>query len=144
MMHKKTKTRGQRGGRTYGWGKRHRGSGHRGGFGNAGTGKKAHANKPSVWKERYLGAYGFHRRNTNPVIAITLRSVEDLLNKKSRTEGKEVNTIDLGKEGFTKLLGSGTIARKIHVTIPTATASAISKIQKAGGTCTVSEQSNNG
>ena len=60
-VNKRKKASRHRASHTHGWGsmKKHRGSGHKGGVGNAGSGKRSDAKKPSNWKEHYFGKKGF-------------------------------------------------------------------------------------
>ena len=53
-VNKRKKNVRQRGHKTHGWGekKKHRGKGHQGGAGMAGTGKRADSKKPSIWKDK--------------------------------------------------------------------------------------------
>ena len=63
-VNKRSKNTRQRGHTTHGWGsmKKHRGKGHQGGAGMAGSGKRADSKKPSIWKDkRYFGKFGFIR-----------------------------------------------------------------------------------
>jgi len=124
-MRKRPKNSRQRATQTHGWGskKKHRGAGNRGGRGNAGTGKRGDAKKPSFWNDKsYYKTKGFVS-NRKPIRTI---NISDL---KKFTETK----IDLTKMGFNKLLGLGTPDRKYEILISDASQSAINKIQEAGG-----------
>jgi large subunit ribosomal protein L15 len=130
----------QRGSHTHGWGskKKHRGAGNRGGRGMAGTGKRGDAKKPSIWKKRYLGKYGFKKKNIKVKInAINIRTIEQeilkLLNLKLAEEKDGSVVLDLKKIGYNKLLSNGKVSRKLKITTPYASASAIEKIKAAGG-----------
>lgn len=52
----------------------------------------------------------------------------------------ENGTLDLVKLGFHKLLSTGKLTKKIHIKVPTATASAIEKVKNAGGTVSITEK----
>ena len=129
MNHKRKKNSRLRGSRTHGWGmaKKHSGSGNRGGRGNAGTGKRAEHKKSKILKlygNEYFGKHGFRKHSP---------SVEYKTINLYQLENLPGNSIDLGKYGFTKLLGAGNITRKISVTVEHASQRAIEKIQAAGG-----------
>ncbi|MBU0953534.1 MAG: 50S ribosomal protein L15 [Nanoarchaeota archaeon] len=120
----------RRGSHTHGWGskKKHRGSGSRGGCGYAGVQKHK-----KVWLQvndpGHLGKLGFkslRKRNLahRPKV-INLRDVMLL------AEGKDA--IDLGKLGYTKVIGTGLVTRKLSVTAPQFSTKAKTKIEQAGG-----------
>jgi large subunit ribosomal protein L15 len=125
---------------THGWGRnKHRNSGQRGGYGNAGTGKKSDNKKPSNWAQLdFFGKHGFVSKGQAPAdITISLRDLEDKLprwveQKHAKTEAGVV-VIDLKALGYTKLLGTGKINKKFKVTIAKAAAGATEKIKAAGG-----------
>jgi len=141
VVNKRKKSRRKLGSNTYGWGKnKHRNSGSRGGAGNAGTGKKAHGKKPSIWGSNYLGKDGFVMKGVVEVNnCISLRDLDDRLPhwiaQKKATE-KEVN---LGTLGYTKLLGTGKLTRKIKITVERATGNAAEKVKAAGGELVVAQ-----
>lgn len=131
MIRKTKKNKGMRGYKTHGWGskKKHRGSGSRGGFGLAGTGKRADHRKSWVLKvygNTYFGKRGFVRHTGMIEKKSTAINVVEL----NRLEGSE---IDLGKIGYDKLLGKGNMNRKVKITVKSASANAIEKIKRAGG-----------
>jgi large subunit ribosomal protein L15 len=134
----------QRGSRTCGWGLVHRGSGQKGGAGNAGTGKKANAKAPKLggWTKQEMGKHGFVNKNAaardEP---INLRDLEDrlpaFLDEKLATESAGAVSIDLAKAGYTKVLGSGKVTRKWKIIAARASPDAIEKVKAAGGELTV-------
>lgn len=137
---KRKKNSRQRGSHTHGWGskKKHRGAGHRGGRGNAGTGKRADAKKPCIWKDKkYFGRHGFHCATGIKVRCINLKTLHNqlktLVENKLASIEKEVYTVDLVKLGYDKLLGSGKVTQKLNVTISSASPKAIEKVKNAGG-----------
>lgn len=137
---RRKKNRRQRGSHTHGWGskKKHRGAGNRGGRGMAGTGKRGDAKKPSIWKKRYLGKYGFKKKNIKVKInAINIRTVEqkipEWLNLNLVVEKEGAVVVDLKKLGYNKLLSNGKVSRKLKITALYASASAVEKIKAAGG-----------
>tara|TARA_Y100000310_G_scaffold335986_1_gene419403 strand:+ start:2006 stop:2500 length:495 start_codon:yes stop_codon:yes gene_type:complete len=127
---KKTKkVKGQRGKRGHGWGakKKHKGSGHRGGFGMAGTGKRADHKKTLINKlygKKYFGKQGITSKRTAKRKSKTINLKNLVLKFKDKTE---INLKDY------KILGDGEITRKITITAKAFTKSAKAKIEKAGG-----------
>lgn len=130
-VHKRKKTTRIRGSRTFGWGfrQKHKGHGNKGGFGMAGTGKKADHKKQvarSLDKNsKYFGKQGYTSRST----------------KKDKT--KRINLIDIQNNFFNKktkqielkdykILGNGS-GFKAEIIAKSATSSAIEKMEKAGG-----------
>ncbi len=136
---KSIKFRGQH---THGYGskKKHRGSGHQGGVGLAGTGKKADQKKPSIWKDKkYFGRHGFvGAKKLKTLNIFYLENHMDILikNGTAKKTGDEyhINLADLKVE---KLLGSGTATKKYVITADYATKSAIAKVQEAKGSVVV-------
>ncbi len=133
------KMRKRRGSRTHGWGLVHRGSGQKGGAGNAGSGKKADAKKPSFWN-RPSGRNGFKPQNPNHnlvEVTLNLQDVEQHLDTwlkdgTAHKEGEQIH-VDLTKKGITKLLATGKIHQKLTLTVPKASANSVKKVQGAGG-----------
>ncbi len=131
--HKRRKNSRIRGARTVGWGfrQKHKGHGNKGGFGMAGTGKRADHKKQSALesdtkkKKRYFGKQGVTSRGT----ALTKYEKINLYAVKDNLFTKEGCKIDLSKH---KILGTGD-GFKAEITALEATASAISKMEKAGG-----------
>src|SRR3989344_1715915 len=124
VVNRRKKSSRMQGSATHGWGKnKHRNSGSRGGYGNAGTGKKSHGQKPSVWAdEHYFGRHGFVSQNASPKLeTITLRDVDQRIplwlkeKKASEVSGKVV--VDLGQLGYQKLLGTGKLTRAVKITV---------------------------
>ncbi len=139
VVNKRKKNSRKHGSTTHGWGKnKHRKSGSRGGVGNAGTGKKCHANKPSIWGSDYLGKRGFVRmRVKKSDVCISLYDLEDLLPKWKRdkkvVEQAGVAIVDLKSMGYTRLLGNGKLLSKVKIIVPYATKSVEEKVVAAGG-----------
>ncbi|MBD3318597.1 50S ribosomal protein L15 [Candidatus Woesearchaeota archaeon] len=131
------KIRRMRASRRHGWGKHHRGKGNKGGSGNAGRGKRSDHKKPS-YREKRLGKYGFtsHSRRTRDTtisFAVLEDKLQTWLDKKLVEEKDGVIIVDLGKLGYTKLLASGKLTRKLRISVPTASKRAVEKIKEAGG-----------
>ncbi len=147
---KRKKNSRQRGSHTHGWGamKKHRGSGNRGGAGNAGSGKRAQSNKPSFWHERYFGKLGFvskgHHARLMPVnVSFLEENIESLvLRKLAKKEGNSYS-VDLKDLGFNKLLGRGSVTKQLAVKADYASAGAISSIEKAHGTVILPKKGGN-
>ena len=112
---------------THGKGKKAgRGAGLRGGKGNAGLLKHRYMHMVKNMPDHF-GKHGFKR---HPSISkrnntINVGQLEDLF------PGK--NDINLTKEGFDKLLGSGRINKKLKITVNEASEKAITKIKEKGG-----------
>ena len=136
-VNKRKKSNRQHG--THGWGRnKHRNSGMRGGYGNAGTGKKSDNKKPSNWATDYFGKHGFvSKPQLQADNTISFRDIEDKLSRwieaKQASQEAGMITVDLGKLGYDKLLSTGKITKKVKITIPKAAANAAEKIKKAGG-----------
>jgi large subunit ribosomal protein L15 len=138
-MVKKTRAKKYRGvGRTHGRGsKAGRGKGLRGGSGRAGLHKHKFATTVILEKQGFLqfGRHGFTRHakgvggKRGPVL-----NVRDLA---AAADGKK--KIDLTALGYEKLLGGGSVSTAFDVTVPTASGSAVAKIEAAGGSVTQSE-----
>jgi len=138
MRTHKTKKAGKfRGGKTHGYGsmKKNRGAGHRGGVGLAGTGKRSDTKKPSFWKSKYFGKNGFKRKNKIPLKTVNISFIERFPDRFSiNKETKQGIELNLAKEGYDKLLGTGRPTRKYMIKVDYASKRAIEKIKEAGGT----------
>ena len=139
-VNKRKKSDRHRGHTTHGWGsmKKHRGKGHQGGAGMAGTGKRADSKKPSIWKERYFGKYGFVSKTPKVKInAVNISYIEQHIDKfVSKDLIKKEDSfyiVELEKLGFNKLLGDGRVSIKFKIKTPYASKSAIEKVKEAGG-----------
>ena len=130
MAEKKRKNVGMRGSRTHGYGshKKHRGAGSRGGRGMAGA--KRHM---KTWfiknNPGHLGKRGFksleQRKMKRGVKAINVRDLESL------AAGKK--ELDMGKLGYDKVIGGGTIKVALSVKAGYFTPKAREKIEQAKG-----------
>lgn len=139
VVNKRKKSSRQQGSTTHGWGRnKHRNSGQRGGYGNAGSGKKCDSKKTSNWATDYFGKHGFVRKGqVEHINAINIRDVEDkiptwLANKQVTKEADTI-IIDLGKIGYNKLLSTGKLTRKIKITVKKAAEGTAEKIKQTGG-----------
>ncbi|MBU0614569.1 MAG: 50S ribosomal protein L15 [Nanoarchaeota archaeon] len=151
VFNKRKKNSRLRGTNSHGWGakKKHRGSGHRGGKGMAGTGKRGDAKKPSIWKEKYFGKFGFKKKGTKIIYhTINLKdiekSIDSLIEKKIAKKENDVCTLNLSDLNVNKLLGSGSLSIKLKITVDYASKGAIEKVQSAGGEITLNKQKSDG
>ena len=112
--------------------KKCQGKGHRGGKGMSGTGKRADQKKTLVTKlygHGYFGKQGITSKGTKRDKRQRI-NLEDIQNKYKPGE------INLSKY---KILGKGEIKRKFIITAKEASASAIEKVEKAGGKIIIKE-----
>jgi large subunit ribosomal protein L15 len=119
---------------THGRGKKGgRGAGLRGGRGNAGLLKHKYMHMVKYMPDHF-GRHGFKRPPsvTKKVKAINVGQIEEMF------PGKK--DIDLGKEGYSKLLGGGNINSKIKIKVDSASSRAIEKIEGKGGEVILPEE----
>ena len=139
--HKRKKSKGQRGTTRYhGARKKWKSSGHKGGKGMAGTGKRADHKKSLVIKlygNNYFGKQGITSRGTEKDRrkAMNLRDIETNYDSLMKKHGKD-NILDLS--GY-KILGEGEISRKVTIKALAFSEGAKKKIEKAGGTAVLFE-----
>ena len=142
VQRRKKKSVKLRGSKTHGYGsmKKHRGAGHRGGRGNAGSGKRADSKKPSFWKDRpnakahHKGFFSITGVEKNTINVGHLSSIADRLvleRKAVVTQGAVV--INLRELGIDKLLGGGKVYQKMKVSVGTAAPAAKEKLEAIGG-----------
>jgi len=121
---------------SHGWGsrKKHKKSGHRGGTGMAGTGKRGDTKITLITKlygNEYFGKQGITSRKTKRDTRqrINLQQIEKNLEKygKKTAKGWEINL-----EKY-KILGEGEVKEKLFIKALEASESALKKVQKAGG-----------
>lgn len=138
---KSKKIHKMRGRRAAGYGQSagHRASGQRGGKGKAGT-KKHHYIKTMIEDPKYFGKHGFKRpqKLLDEVIAINVgqldESADRLVERKLATKKGKEYTIDLTHLSIDKVLGSGSVTRKLNlVGVKSITSRAREKITSAGG-----------
>jgi len=123
----KQKTKKFRGSMTHGRGKKGgRGAGLRGGKGNAGLLKHKYMHMLKYMPDHF-GRHGFKRPQSiiKKDKTINIGQLEEMFPGK-----KEIN---LTKEGFDKLLGSGTINSSMKIKVKKASKKAIEKIKEKGG-----------
>jgi len=112
---------------THGRGKKAgRGAGLRGGRGNAGLMKHRYMHMIKYMPDHF-GRHGFKR----PQSILKKDKIINVGDLEVKFAGKK--DIDLGKEGFDKLLGGGTVKTKMKIKVDNASEKAVEKIKKAGG-----------
>jgi len=133
---KKKKSVRQRGQTTYGHGarKKWKGSGHHGGVGMAGTGKRADHKKTLINKlygNSYFGKQGVTSRGTSKkkYKEINLRDIERNFDSLMKKHGKD-NVLVLEKY---RILGEGDLKSKVRIKALGFSESAKDKIEKNGG-----------
>ena len=114
--------------------KKRKGSGHRGGKGMSGSGKRADHKKTLVIKlygNKYFGKQGITSRGTKRDVRkrINLRQIEMNLEKYGK-KGKQGWEIDLKDY---KLLGQGEVKNKLIIKAKEASKSPIEKVNEKGG-----------
>ena len=114
--------------------KKWKGSGHRGGIGMAGTGKRADQKKTLVNKlygNKYFGKQGITSKGTerDKSKVINLRDIQGNLESLSKKHEKQ-GILDLSKY---KILGQGELTTKLSIRALKISESAKEKIKKAGG-----------
>jgi len=121
---------------THGWGarKKHKKTGHKGGKGMSGSGKRADHKKTLVTKlygHGYFGKQGITSKRTqkDKRDRINLEQIEKNLKKygKKTSEGFEINLSSY------KILGKGEVKNKLIINAKEASKSAIAKVEKLGG-----------
>ena len=142
---KRRKSSRFRGSHTHGRGfkKKARGSGHRGGVGLAGTGKRGDQKKTLVlnlYGNDYFGKDRTLRRGkiTKKLNEINIETIENSLSSLVKNgKAKELkDCYEVSLTGY-KILGRGETKRKLKITASAASKSAIEKIKKAGGEITI-------
>ena len=128
-----------RGKRTHGRGKKKgRGAGLRGGRGNAGLHKHKFISLIKYMPDHF-GRKGFKRPQSMIKVDKTINignlnlKIEKYLIEGKVKENEGIIEIDLNSLGYNKLLGSGTLDKKLKITVEKASNSAVEKIRNAGG-----------
>ncbi len=173
LKQKRSKVSRQRGSNSHSWGhkKKHRGSGHRGGFGLAGTGargdsqkagllaggtgilKKISASrgvrvkdlKKTLSRKAWFGKRGFtsiHKKKQN---VLSLRFIEEnfdnLVEKGAIIKEKNDFIFDTTQFKYDKVLGKTKISKKIKLICNEISQTAKTRIEEAGGSVEVLNQS---
>ena len=130
MVSRTNKFRGRS--RYHGRGKKAgRGAGLRGGRDNAGINKHR-----LMTRLKYMpGHWGMHGFNRHP----KLRNVNVSINLMQVSQMAEGDSIDLTEMGYDKLLGSGRIDRGLNISVASASARAIEKVEAAGGSVNLND-----
>ena len=138
-VRKQKKSKKFRGETTHGYGakKKNRGAGSRGGRGMAGSGKRAHQNKPRILKlygPSYFGKHGFKRpqKTLAHEKILNLSYLEQYVDTLAKKEG-DFFVFDAHKAGYTKVLGSGKLTKRFKITCKHFSKKALEKIQAAKG-----------
>ena len=151
VVNKRKKNTRMRAKTTHGYGsmKKNRGAGHRGGRGNAGSGKRGDAKKPSLlWKKghKHKGKVGFKTYNKEVILPINLSLIDQKIEyfiKIGKAEKKQdLYVIDFTKSksanfNYNKLLGTGNTKNKYDIKIKYASEKAVNKITQSGGKVSV-------
>lgn len=140
-MNIRKKSSRHRGSWTHGHGekKKHRGAGSRGGRGNAGSGKRGDAKKPSFWKLKNFnkGKKGFTNPAETKINTITITklnsTVISLVEQGVVTKKGNSYIVNCEAMGIDKLLGTGTALFAFEIVVKSATSGAIQKVEQAGG-----------
>jgi len=126
----------QRGNTTHGHGarKKWKKSGHKGGCGMAGTGKRGDQKKTLITKlygNKYFGKQGITSKGTakKKQKKINLKNIENNFESLMKKFGKG-DVLDLKDY---KLLGEGELSRKVKLRVKKASQGAIDGVEKAGG-----------
>lgn len=135
MPHKLRKTRKMRGSRTHGWGTigQHRGAGCRG---QRKVGRHKHLwSYVTAHEPNYFGKHGFNSPQSINLKEklINISTLDEISEKISVEKEKGKLYVDLTNLGFTKLLGTGKLTKKLTVNIPSCSKTAADKIKRAGG-----------
>lgn len=145
-LKRRRKSRRFRGSHTHGRGfkKKARGSGHRGGVGMAGTGKRGDQRKTMILKntldEVYFGKRQTKMRFGNPkpeTFNLTNISLSSLVHKKIAKESSGKYEISIPKH---KVVGELTQNVKLVIHANSASEGAIASVKKHGGDIVVSEK----
>tara|TARA_B100000586_G_C20039927_1_gene397157 strand:+ start:105 stop:524 length:420 start_codon:yes stop_codon:yes gene_type:complete len=120
--------------------KKGRGAGLRGGRGNAGC----HKTKRIMYERvgRVWGSHGFKRPQTvvmaNNVINLNVieENASEWVDQGNASKKGKIISIDLKEMGYDKLLGTGAPSQAYKITVNTASAKAVEKIEAAGGEVT--------
>ena len=135
---KRSRLRGHRGG---GWGsrKKHRSSGSRGGFGMAGTGKKAAQKRTLILKyfPGYFGKRGFHSLKSEERKEAKIINLGDIVLKLANFKKRGIakagpDGMELDLAGY-KVLSEGNLKEKLIIKADSFSGKAKQKIEAAGG-----------
>ena len=143
------KKKRQRGSRTHGGGthKNRRGAGHRGGRGRAGRSKHEFHNYEPI------GKHGFKRPESakDDVVEVTVQELDENAVlyvadgvAEETDSGYHIDARDVVDDGYeadvVKVLGDGQVRNELSIVADAFTASAVEKIESAGGNAALSER----
>lgn len=140
-IHKRKKTTREKGSKTARWGarKKHKKSGHKGGKGMAGSGKRSGQKTTLIAKlygHDYFGKQGITSKRTqkDKRDRINLKEIEENLNNyvKKGIAKKIKDAYEINLENY-KILGDGEVKNKLNIKAKEASESAMNKIKEAGG-----------
>ncbi|MDH5482968.1 MAG: 50S ribosomal protein L15 [Candidatus Bathyarchaeota archaeon] len=135
MPHKLRKIRKKRGSRTHGYGRvgQHRKTGSKG-MRKAGRHKHGWS-YVTTYEPDYFGRKGFTSPKSlkQKVKIMNVGKLDEIAQRYSVEKEKGKFLIDLESLGYTKLLGTGRIAKPLVVKVPYCSKSAAEKIKKSGG-----------
>ena len=162
LKQKKSKSHKMRGTNSHGWGhkKKHRGSGHRGGFGLAGTGARGDSQKAGLmsgsakflrkvaaskgikvsdvkYGKSYFGKDGFKSLNNKKKEVLSISYIEHNFDKLVEmgviVKEKSDFVLDTTILNYDKILGKGKFSKKITIVCHEISQSAKQAIEAAGG-----------
>ncbi|ADT83092.1 MULTISPECIES: uL15m family ribosomal protein [Thermococcus] len=142
MIRRRKKVRKLRGSHTHGWGckKKHRGGGHKGGRGMAGTGKRKKTKWTWVIKYMpdHLGKRGFSRPKAvqREIVAVNLKFIDEHLDELMQmgVAYEENGKIIVDTTQFAdKVLGTGKLTKPLVIKAYAFSPKAQEKIREAGG-----------
>ncbi len=146
QLKKRNKSKRFRGSHTHGRGgkKKARGSGHRGGFGMAGTGKRGDQKKTLILKNTIKEKY-FGKRATRlrfgaaklPAMNLERLHIESLVKKGLAKEHNGIWELNLVSY---KIVGELVSPLKLKIKASSASAGAVESVKKQGGEIVVSEK----
>ncbi|WP_457754558.1 uL15m family ribosomal protein [Thermococcus sp.] len=142
MIRRRKKVRKLRGSHTHGWGckKKHRGGGHKGGRGMAGTGKRKKTKWTWIIKYMpdHLGKRGFSRPKAvqREIVAVNLKFIDEHLDELMQmgVAYEENGKIIVDTTQFAdKVLGTGKLTKPLVIKAYAFSPKAQEKIREAGG-----------
>jgi large subunit ribosomal protein L15 len=151
VVRRKKKSRKLRGSRTHGWGfgKRHRGKGSRGGHGYSGVGKRG-AQRETYYLAKGIAPIGKRGIAVKPRISVPEANAINLkelcekldfwLEQKQIEKSNDAYYIDLSKLGYTKLLAEGKVTKKLNIKCKSCSAKAKQKVETVGGSIQVEQK----
>jgi large subunit ribosomal protein L15 len=146
---KKSKTKKMRGSNSHGWGhkKKHRGSGHRGGVGMAGTGDRADTKKPTIltkFGKSYFGKKGFTSilKKKNNVLSLSYieNNFDNMVERGEIVKEGDKYVFDASLLKVDKILGKGNFTKKLTIITKEISESAKQRVLDVGGEVILSSE----